>query len=240
MKKVLIALVMTVLSASCFAQTSSLEKIQEAFVSKWRVTITPGILVFDVSSIEQKSENIFNLSATFGFEGGNMNPVESQVEKIDNGYKLEFKTKSGRHYKLTQVDDGVFKGTYSNPSGETHPVLSFVKHGQDMVAKKPEANIPKECAAYLGAWKGEWKKGGIGTVYLFVPKINDACVADYRYGSEAGTVEIKDGEMGEFLCNPGTKGVCKFKHSSSDDSLSASYSNPGGGTNWATFIRVKK
>ena len=103
----------------------------------------------------------------------------------------------------------------------------------------PGADVPKGCAVFSGGWSGEWRVGGVGRSNLWVTSIDKECNATISYGRMGVTQsKIVDGTLQEFMCNPTTNGRCTFKISNDGNTLSASYWNPQGGRNYATFSRI--
>lgn len=101
----------------------------------------------------------------------------------------------------------------------------------------PGADVPKECAVFSGGWSGEWRVGGVGRADLWVTSVDKECNAKIYYGGNTQS-KIVDGTLQEFMCNRSTNGKCTFRISQDGNSLSASYWNSQGGTNYATFTRI--
>ena len=105
----------------------------------------------------------------------------------------------------------------------------------------PAADVPAACAALFGNWSGTWTQGGVGRQWLRIIGVDAACVATYAYvGFERipaayDKATITDGRL-SFVCNRSTGGTCVFERRG--DTLSANYSNPGGGSNSASFARL--
>ena len=101
---------------------------------------------------------------------------------------------------------------------------------------QPAPNVPPACAAFIGGWVGEWSRGNIGHRPLWVTEVGADCLATYTYSRVRGKAKVENGAL-SFICNLDTNGTCVFKRSG--DNLWASYSNPGGGTNSATFAPIQ-
>ena len=83
--------------------------------------------------------------------------------------------------------------------------------------------------------------GGTETQLLRIIDVNQKCEALYTYAnanivaSNFKTATIQDDRL-KFTCNSSTGGTCEFKLDGKK--LWATYSNPGGGTNNATFEKT--
>jgi len=102
---------------------------------------------------------------------------------------------------------------------------------------KPSADVPAACAAFLGSWVGKWTRGNIGETQLRILEVDQDCQAKYSYGSSSriSTAVIKNGSL-SFICNSSTGGTCVFEVSGKE--LTANYSNPAGGINFAYFRKT--
>jgi len=95
------------------------------------------------------------------------------------------------------------------------------------------------CQDWKGRWQGEWKVGGVGKCTLNIKKLDSNCNAVIKYcggGNSANEAKIEGNKL-QFECNRSTSGTCVFEMSSDKTELSANYSNPLGGRNYAVFKR---
>lgn len=103
------------------------------------------------------------------------------------------------------------------------------------------ANIPANCAAFLGAWVGRWEYGNYGEMRLQVLEVDTNCVAKGAYGGNTGKAwpyegaEIKADKM-SWLCSKARTGTCVFENHG--DTLWANYHDPSGGKNNGVFKKV--
>jgi hypothetical protein len=146
-------------------------------------------------------------------------------------------------------------GRYRGPSGFNEALMERVgleaadrldAEQQTQSAMIPVASdVPPECAALYGQWLGTWSQGNFGEQYLRVVEVKFSggiCTARYSYSSSKTPIAAKDtteirGGVITFVCNSSTGGTCVFKPAGND--LSASYTNPIGGRNNATFRRLQ-
>lgn len=108
----------------------------------------------------------------------------------------------------------------------------------------PSPDVPADCAGYFGSWGGDWAQGQ-GSWYFRVAEVRssgDGCIVRYSYSPTKSpvpakeTAAIRSGSVA-FICNRSTGGTCVFERKG--DIIAASYTNPAGGTNNATFKRVE-
>lgn len=108
----------------------------------------------------------------------------------------------------------------------------------------PSSDVPADCAGYFGNWGGDWAQGQ-GRWYFRVAEVRssgDECVVRYSYTPIKSpvpakeTAAVRSGSIA-FICNRSTGGTCVFERKG--DIIAASYTNPAGGTNNATFRRVE-
>lgn len=145
-------------------------------------------------------------------------------------------------------------GRYRGPAGFNESLMERVgfdaaarldaeQRAQAAMVPLP-ADLPTECAALHGQWVGTWSQGNWGEQFLRVVEVKAAgghCTARYSYSASRSPVAAKDtadvrGGAMAFDCNASTGGTCVFKPAGSE--LDASYTNPGGGRNSATFRRL--
>lgn len=93
-----------------------------------------------------------------------------------------------------------------------------------------QPNTPKQCAAFLGGWAGEWPNGNFGQLRLWVTSVDSSCNATYTYNGRPGNGSVSSGT----LTVPCGGGECYF--SASSDSMSASYSQSS--SQRTTFGRI--
>lgn len=115
--------------------------------------------------------------------------------------------------------------------------LSFV--GPVLAASTASALENQECRHWLGKWVGEWRTGNIGKTGLNIKKVDEECNTQFKYAGRPYEGKIENGRL-QFLCAPTTAGTCAFTMSSDRTELSATYSNPFGGLNSASFSRKAK
>jgi hypothetical protein len=103
---------------------------------------------------------------------------------------------------------------------------------------QPSQEIPEICAAFFGTWLGKWSNGNFEEQRLHITEVSSSCKAKLSYSATRNLsrdfeiAEIRDGVL-SFVCNKSTNGTCSFSYQNGN--LNASYHNPAGGTNGATF-----
>lgn len=154
-----------------------------------------------------------------------------------------------------ELSSGTIRAEYRGPSGVNNATMQRIDPESVAAAEsrtlsglksvRPGPDVPEECSGYFGSWGGSWSQGQAGEWYLRVAEVrssSDGCVVRYSYAPTKGTVpanettEIRRGSI-TFVCNRSTGGTCVFERKG--DIIAASYTNPAGGTNNATFRRVE-
>ena len=215
-----------------------------------------------VTNISKSPEGSFVLEAKFGWPGSENPVVSAEVQQTEKGFTLSLASKSGAKVFAEQARDGSFVGNFVNASGSAVPAR-ITKTAENSASLKPiaieapitamveppspissiqakRAGIPKECAVFGGRWSGVWQRGGVGRINISVTSIDKDCNASINYGGFLrAQTRIVDGTLQEFICNESTGGYCTFKISNDGTTLDASYWNPSGGKNYATFSRLE-
>jgi hypothetical protein len=155
-----------------------------------------------------------------------------------------------------EVRDNALMGQYSGPAGFNQALMQRVApdavgnhdaEQQDQAAMIPlPEGVSAQCAAFHGHWSGSWSQGGVGQQFLRVVEVRalggGGCQVRFSYSSSRSplvatqVVAVDSGSIA-FVCNPTTGGTCVFRPAGNE--LTASYTNPAGGTNSATFRRMQ-
>ncbi len=156
---------------------------------------------------------------------------------------------------IFDIKDNAVMGRYKGPGGFNEAMMERVSLGgasqldaeqRALAQMVPLPNdVPAQCGAFHGQWSGVWSRGNFGEMYLRVVEvkmIGEKCQARLSY-SDSNTpiaakevVEITGGSIA-FICNSSTGGTCVFRLDGSV--LNATYTNPAGGLNSATFKRAQ-
>lgn len=232
----------------------SLAQLQADLISPWFVVVEgegrPRTL--RIEGVDQGESGAFTLKATYAFSDLRLASVKAEIVQTGQDRTLQLTTQANSKIVATQKLDGAFVGTFTDSSGRTKGLKiekvseSELKAKVDAAARgpeilKPSPDVPASCAVYSGKWTGTWGYG-IGQQWLWIPSIDNKCVAKVIYSSSKWAhgnvemVEVKDGVL-EWLCNRSTNGTCVLKRNG--DELWASYSNPSGGSNNAVFKRTE-
>lgn len=230
---------MTLVAKVAYAQEDPAAKLQAELVGTWLAEVEGegrdrGLII---KSIQKISDDSFALEAKFGLLEKPNPTSASEMQRTDNGYRLNLTAKSGARIVATLLPDGAFKGTFFGIDGINRPI-TFTKitkqerKARTAITKLPN-DVPEACAVFIGNWVGTWTQGNIGKALLRVTDIDSACTAKILYGSNpAENVEIKNGEL-TWVCNKTTNGTCILTFHGNE--LLATYSNPQGGRNSAVF-----
>jgi hypothetical protein len=192
------------------------------------------------------------LAAKYNLSSRKPSPIEAKLLIADGQRKMAFTTQAASIVNAVEQPDGSFTGTFTPKSGSQRAVTirradanttTAAPLQQDPLAEVAlQPNVDPSCAAFHGNWRGNWAQGGFSEIALRVLEAtskNDKCVLRLVYGSWKTPITVEfSGSTLSFLCNRTTQGTCNIKPVGSD--LWASYSNPSGGTNSATFRRAAR
>ena len=232
----------------------SLTQVQTDLVGSWLATVEGDARprTLKITSVQQKSENVFSLEAVFGYSDTKQAEADAEISQTATERKLALTAKSGAKVIAVQTPNGIFSGMFHFTNGTTKPINLTKLSAEELRTKveaalkgpeilKPAAEVPASCAAFSGKWTGTWGYG-VGQQWLWVTSIDSKCMAKIAYlgnkwpPTNYEMVEIKDGVL-EWLGNKSTSGTCVLKRNG--DSLWANYSNPSGGTNNAVFAKIE-
>lgn len=247
---ILFCLIITILSGTSFAQDKTIAQLQTELMSPWLVTVDGEhrTRTLKIKSVSQKTADSFHLDAEYGFSDGKLNAVQAEIGQIAQERKLNLITQSDTKIVATQEADGNFSGTFTSKNGVVKNVKITKLSPTELQALqdsakaewaivKPGADVPTSCATFSGVWAGNWTQGGIGKSTLRVTRLDAKCMATIKYDSSPPeNVEIKDGLL-EWICNKSTNGTCVMRRKGDD--ITANYSNPAGGSNFAYFEKIK-
>lgn len=240
-----------------FGQQAAESQLQTDLVSSWLVTVEGEgrTRTLKIMGAAQKADGMLLLEAVYGWTDGNQTPIPASASQSGQESKLLFATQSGSQITAVRTLGGTFEGTFTDKKGvvkavKIEKVSDDELHSKIVAAKvaraasiviKPAENVPGSCGAFSGQWTGTWSQGGIGQWWLWVVEVDANCVAKYAYLGHSNPPtsftkrEIKDDALS--IPNRSTGGVSVFKRNGDD--LWANYSNPGGGTNSAVFVKVQ-
>lgn len=238
------------LSTISFAEEKIVLRLQTELVSAWLVTVdgenrTRTLRILDVA---EKDAETFQLDAVYGWTDGKQTTVRATISQTAQTRTLFITTQPGSKIVTTQKADGIFVGTFTNPSGVAKKItiekfseseLAKTKSRLDITStiEKPAANVPKDCAAFIGGWTGSW---GFGQRWLWVVRIDAECTVKYSYSprnpqtKNFKSAKIK-GDVFSFPCGTHA-GTCYFTNHG--DTLWGRYSGPDG-ENKTTFEKVQ-
>lgn len=221
------------------AQTELLAELRAELISPWLVTVggEDRTRTLRITDAAQKTDGTILLEAIYGWSDGRQSPIKAVISQTAQERKLTITTQAGSRIIAIEKASGVFTGVFTLKSGEEKNV-TITKFSE-----KPSAtiNVPPSCealdTAFRGVWVGTWRQGNIPQQWLRISEVDANCKAKFSYSSNPNsfgteTAEIKKGVL-SFLCNSSTNGTCSFTRVGAK--LSASYSNPSGGRNTATF-----
>ncbi len=182
-------------------------------------------------------------------------PTSTRTEATIKGSTLSLRRPDGGTTTF-ELTGGALSARYSGPAGVNDATMSRIddpaaqaKAEADLrmstAMVPPSSDVPADCAAYQGHWVGTWAQGAVGDAFLRIVEVRmtgSRCTVRYSYSPSRNlipaseTADLKSGSL-SFVCNSSTGGTCVFERSG--DSLSATYTNPAGGRNSATFRRVQ-
>ncbi len=233
-----------------------LTQLKTELVSAWLVTVDgeDRTRTLKISGIVQKDAGVFRLDAVYGWSDGNQTPVRAEINQTGQERALLLTTQPGSRIAATQKPDGTFVGTFTSASGQTKGLrieklsdAGLLKAKSGIAASSipeitpPGFDVPRECAAWIGGWTGQWQAAGYrNTSRLWVRSVDKDCNASI---ASTGPMEwklhnVKDGSISGVFCNRETSGYCRFEMNSDLSKLSANYSNASGGNNWAEFTKI--
>ncbi|MDP1613641.1 MAG: hypothetical protein Q8M11_21485 [Sulfuritalea sp.] len=231
--------------------SSDLKKEIAAFSGKW-VGNWSGVVeaIFIVEQIGPETAKViyavgdapqWNVSARYWRFDAKVTPSDAAEIEFVTQSGAVFVVKSGGDQSTICMTRGSRNGTETATfkrfaADDGNATLSTARRGNEIT--KPGPSVPTECSVFSGGWHGEWQTGGYRSD-LWIATIEDDCTATYSINGVNGKTKInKSGKTEEFLCLQRTDGRCTFTYSS-DDTLKADYWNPSGGSNYATFSRIK-
>jgi hypothetical protein len=256
MRNSLAALGSTVFLAICLAISCTDNAVAqpggtpETLVGTWIVLIeseseTRTLVIDSAAPIEGG----LLLAAKYNLSSRKPGPIEAKVIIAGGQRRLTFTTQAASIVNAVEQTDGSFTGTFTPKSGSRRAVS--IRRADASIATAPplphdplaevalQQNIDPSCAAFHGNWHGNWAQGGSSEISLRVIEAtskSDKCILRLVYGSWKTPITVEfSGTTLSFLCNRTTQGTCHIKPVGSE--LWASYSNPAGGTNSATFRR---
>jgi hypothetical protein len=230
----------------------SLAQLQADLVSPWFAVVDgegrPRTL--RIQAVEPGENGAFTLNAMYAFSDLRLASVKAEIVQTGQDRTLQLTTQSNSKIVATQKADGAFVGTFTDSSGRTKGLRiekvseSELKAKVDAAARgpeilKPSPDVPAACAAYSGKWTGTWGYG-IGQQWLWIPNIDNKCVAKVIYSSskwahgKVEMVEIKDGTL-SIVC--GGVDTCRF-NVKGDELWATAYGSAGANNN-AVFRRTE-
>lgn len=232
------------------AQEKVSDDLAKQVIGMWDFVIENinEVVYLRIDKATAQSEGVYSLDAVYGWPTRERPVKSAELTRSGKETRLTFTAHNGGNAKAVQSDDGSFVGTWEYKSNPVRQI-KIVKLAAgidpsktaDAIFVKPDADVPKACAAFVGHWSGTWGYG-IGQTWLWVASVDPKCVAKIAYFDYAAIprtfeeVEIK-GDSLEWLCNKSTRGTCRL--SAHGDELWANYTNPSGGTNSAVFKKLR-
>ena len=194
------------------------------------------------------------LSARYGISSQGMGPIVARVVGTGEQRQLLLTTQADSRIAVTEQPDGSWKGTFTLKSGNVRAV-TFVRTTEEalkqLLAKAPPASVPApliqppapdvppDCAAFSGAWGGEWPV--VGYASLWVLSIDAKCTAKVIYPAgprmpsptQPRSEAPIDGRV--LVLKRPDGGTTSFELSG--DAINATYSGPSG-INRATLRKI--
>ncbi len=192
------------LATNSSAQEKVAEGLQGELAGAWDVIVDEvnEDLTLKILKVMPRSGEEFTIEAEYGWPGKERSVDSAELIQAGKERRLNFTTKAGAKVLATQTRQGQFVGTLTFRSNPIRTVTITKLTGpvvrQYPTVEKPSADVPRECAAFLGGWTGTWNVSG--RVWLWVTSVDAKCSAKYAYVNTAyprffKTTEIKGGVL---------------------------------------------
>lgn len=248
--RIFLLVVMSMLPIASFGQTPSSNKPGDDLIGSWLVSVEGEARnrTLRITSVGTKSEGSFLLEAVYGWTDGKQTSVKAEMNQLAQERKLLVTTQPGTKIVTTQGANGKFSGTFTLTSGVTKNVTIAKVSEEELQSiqksvnksipdiQKPDADVPVQCAAFIGGWTGIWPS--IGRVWMWIVAVDTKCTARYSYGISAAvpktfrTAEIQNG----VLAIPRPNGTTSFEIQGAE--LFGQYSGSDG-SNSATMQKIQ-
>lgn len=167
-----------------------------------------------IQKVLPRSGDEFTVEAEYGSPGKESSVTSAELIQAGKERRLSFTTRAGAKVLSTQTNQGQFVGTLAFRSYPALAVTITKLAGPAIriypTVERASADVPKECAAFLGGWTGTW--GVSGRVWLWVTSVDAKCNAKYAYVNTAYPRFFKTAEIkGGVLEAPVPRGVNYFR-----------------------------
>jgi len=198
------------------AQGKAAEGLQAELAGAWDVVVEDvnEDYTLKILKVLPRSGEEFTVEAEYGWSGKERTVESAELIQAGKERRLNFTARSGAKVVATQSKEGLFVGTLTYRSNPVRGVTITKLTGPIVrtypVIEKPSADVPKECAAFLGGWTGTW--GVSGRMWFWVKSVDAKCNAKYAYVNTTFPRFFKMAEIrGGVLEVPVPKGINYFR-----------------------------
>ncbi len=193
-----------ILASLSHAQEKTNTELSSQIIGTWDVVIenVNEVIYLRIEKVTTRAKGEYTLDAAYGWPSRERPVQAAELIQSDKDVRLSFTARNGGKAAAILSPDGSFVGTWDYKSNPTR-AIRVVKLKESDIRSTPvietvSADVPKECAAFLGGWTGTWNRSG--QAWLWVTSIDAKCVAKYAYESAPyprsfKAIEIKDGVL---------------------------------------------